>query len=130
MHHKRAQAQIRPNFCVRPFGLNFGHVIWATKLPYFNGSEVRVLQKKSGRLDGVNFVINLPYLSGSEVSRGHVTKIQTKRSNAKIRTNLGLSPPVVHVGILADTCTKSGVPTPKSQNHLKGHFSPFLAFFN
>ena len=75
-------------------------------------------------------VINIPYLSGSEVSRGHVTKIHAIRSYAKIRTNLGLSPPVVHIGILADTCTKSGVPTPKFQIHLKGHFSPFLAFFN
>eukprot|EP00116_Pleurobrachia_bachei_P002230 sb/3462492/ len=60
----------------------------------------------------------------------HVTKIQTKRSNAKIRTNLGLSLILVHVGILADTCTKSGIPTPKSQNHVKGDFRPFLAFFN
>eukprot|EP00116_Pleurobrachia_bachei_P015209 sb/3475471/ len=31
MHQNEAQAQIRPNFCVRPFGLTFGHVIWVKK---------------------------------------------------------------------------------------------------
>ena len=60
----------------------------------------------------------------------HVTKIQSIRSYAKIQTNLGLSPLLVHFGILADISTKSGVPTPKFQNHLKGDFRPILAFFN
>ena len=45
----------------------------------------------------------------------HVTKIQSIRPYAKIRTNLGLSPILVHFGILADIFTKSGVPTPKFQ---------------
>ena len=60
----------------------------------------------------------------------HVTKIQSIRSYAKIRTNLGLSPLLVHFGILTDISTKSGVPTPKFQNHLKGDCRPILAFFN
>ena len=84
----------------------------------------------------------LPYFSSPTYRKGtngkklildpcHVIKIQSIWSYAKIRTNLGLSPLLVHnFGILTDISTKSGVPTPKFQNHLKGDFRPILAFFD